>query len=495
MKHLLFVILCGLCGTLTAADWPCWRGPSGGGSQPGFDGPLVDDVAKIRLLWKSDYVEDTFTGGYCSPLVADGKVYIAFYYGDGKAGAEEIANYLGTPGWHRKDSWKKLPNPEEMQKRRASPAADDVLVCLDAATGKTLWRFVSPSTALNHQRENTAHHGTPCVREGRVVWQGNAGQLLCVDAKTGALVWQLAHPAYQGLRDLRDQAVQAKTQTNNSELPWRHQPASCPSNVVQTRGAEFPWSAPVISNGKVVIGVRGNRVGKESLGRCWEAYDLATGAKAWTLTGHGGGGAASPLLWKNAGKEYIIGEGACIDPATGTVVWAMPAGEWAHTWAGTPALEGDLLVYGGGGAKAKIGPTGWRLAPTGPTRLWTRPPAESISANGTSPGLHRGVAYLYCCTGSILALDAVTGTELGRHDKFYTQGPSVVAIGDRVLFPHIGGAIDVFAAGKGFHRLGTFKHASALGKVVTPALTDGLMFTRGTDGVYCFDLRQEPVKP
>ena len=212
---------------------------------------------------------------------------------------------------------------------------------------------------------------------------------------------------------------------------------------------------------------------------------LSTGAAG------GGGGTASPLLWRNAGKEYIIGEGACIDPATGKVIWAMPAGEWANR-SHTPALEGDLLVYGGGGARSKIGPTGWRLSPTGPTRLWARPPEETQTEG--SLGLHRGVAYLRCA-GFILALDAVTGAELGRHDKFSAQAVSMVAIGDRVLFPHTGGAIDVFAAGKGFHRLGTFKHASALAKAVTPALTDGLMFTRGTDAVYCFDLRQEPVKP
>jgi hypothetical protein len=108
------------------------------------------------------------------------------------------------------------------------------------------------------------------------------------------------------------------------------------------------------------------------------------------------------------------------------------------------------------------------------------------------------VAYLHCAhasgpnQGYVLALDAVTGTELGRHDGIISTKctPSVVAIGDRVLFPHVGGAIDVFTAGKGFHRLGTFKHGSALAKGVTPALTDGLMFTRGTDAVYCFDLRQ-----
>ena len=60
--------------------------------------------------------------------MADGKVYITFYYGDGKVGPEEIANYPGPSnmGGPPKDSWKKLPNPEEMQKRRASPAADDV---------------------------------------------------------------------------------------------------------------------------------------------------------------------------------------------------------------------------------------------------------------------------------------------------------------------------------------------------------------------------------
>jgi hypothetical protein len=175
----------------------------------------------------------------------------------------------------------------------------------------------------------------------------------------------------------------------------------------------------------------------------------------------------------------------------------MPKDEWAHS-NGTPALEGDILVCGGGGAKAKHGPNAWRLAPSGPTRLWTRPPVETIESCGTSPGLHRGVAYLHCAhakgqdQGYVLALDAATGAELGRHDGIISVKctPSVVAIGDRVILPHVGGAIDIFTAGKGFQRLGTLKNGNAFAKGVTPALVDGLLFCRGTDAVYCFDLRK-----
>lgn len=480
MIHILALLtLGGLVMTATAADWPCWRGPAGGGSQPADPGPLVEDVNAIRQVWKSEYIEGTFTGGYSSPVVSAGRVFVYFYYGDGKAGPEEIANYGGTgPGGPGKDSWKNLPQPEEMQKRRASPAADEVVVCLDATSGKTIWRFVSPSTGLNHERENTAMHGTACVRAGKVVVQGVTGWIFCLDEKTGAKLWAVEHPVYQRLRDLRDRAVRDHKQTNES-------------------GGPFPWSAPVISTGKVIFGVRGEKRDKAYIGNCWEAYDLATGTKAWTLSGQGGGGQASPLVWTTGGQELVLGEAACLDPTDGTVRWTFPKGEWLHR-NGTPALEGDLLVLGGGGSKSTAGPSGWRLSAAGPKRLWQRAPVETIKSCGTSPGLHRGVAYLHCADatgqnqGYVLAIDAATGTELGRHDGIISVKctPSVVAMGDRVIFPHVGGAIDIFTAGAGFRRLGTLKNGSAFAKGVTPALVGGLMFTRGTDGVYCFDLRK-----
>jgi len=95
-------ILAGLvCGSLTAASWPLaddpgwprWRGPYGNGAavDPGY--PLVADIRKARLVWQSQQeippphdegMEQVWTGGYASPIVAEGKVFLYYFLPHGR---------------------------------------------------------------------------------------------------------------------------------------------------------------------------------------------------------------------------------------------------------------------------------------------------------------------------------------------------------------------------------------------------------------------------
>jgi hypothetical protein len=66
-----------------AAAWPCWRGPLGGGVAPDPGVKLVDDFTKAKLVWTSEdqipYGYETrggWQGGYSSPVVADGRVFL-----------------------------------------------------------------------------------------------------------------------------------------------------------------------------------------------------------------------------------------------------------------------------------------------------------------------------------------------------------------------------------------------------------------------------------
>jgi outer membrane protein assembly factor BamB len=138
-----------------AADWPNWRGPGYTGIQP--DGPKLLDAWKKGPLqvWNSEPLPSGNLGGYSSPVVANGKVYL----------------YI---------SWKNYEGNSDK----------DVLVCLDQKTGATLWKAVYPG--INRGQGNSS---TPAIADGRAFVLGGSA-FYCVDAETGKSLWSV--PAWNG---------------------------------------------------------------------------------------------------------------------------------------------------------------------------------------------------------------------------------------------------------------------------------------------------------
>jgi outer membrane protein assembly factor BamB len=135
-----------------AEDWPCWRGPHRDGisRETGLlkewpkDGPAQ--------LWKVD-----LSGGFSSVVVVDGRLF--------------------------------TQTKEKNQ---------EVVVCLDAATGKDLWRYrydcdygAYPTfTGGGMPSSRTGPRSTPTVDGDRLYTLGATGVLLCLETKTGKKVWQ-----------------------------------------------------------------------------------------------------------------------------------------------------------------------------------------------------------------------------------------------------------------------------------------------------------------
>jgi outer membrane protein assembly factor BamB len=135
-----------------AEDWPCWRGPQRDGisRETGLlkewpkDGPTQ--------LWKVD-----LSGGFSSVVVADGRLFT--------------------------------------QTREKN---QEVVVCLDPATGKDLWRYrydcdygAYPTfTGGGMPSSRTGPRSTPTVDGDRLYTLGATGVLLCLETKTGKKVWQ-----------------------------------------------------------------------------------------------------------------------------------------------------------------------------------------------------------------------------------------------------------------------------------------------------------------
>ena len=138
MRRLLALCLTlTLALTLSAADWPRFRGPNGTGVA---DGPVPLDLGDAKnLLWKVEIPGK----GVSSPIIVGGKVYL-----------------------------------------QTADATSRSMVCLDAATGKPVWTKKVPGTTAHTHAKNSLASGTPACDGERVFgvfWDGSVVGLRAFD--------------------------------------------------------------------------------------------------------------------------------------------------------------------------------------------------------------------------------------------------------------------------------------------------------------------------
>lgn len=142
---LVLVFLAGTFGTSsTANDWPQWRGPNRDGKASGFKTPETWPKELVQK-WKASVGE-----GVATPALVAGKLYV----------------------FSRQEG-------------------NEILRCLDAATGKELWQNKYESLgATGPASRFSGPRSSPAVAGGKVVTVGVRGVISCLDAATGKLLWR-----------------------------------------------------------------------------------------------------------------------------------------------------------------------------------------------------------------------------------------------------------------------------------------------------------------
>jgi outer membrane protein assembly factor BamB len=133
---------------LFSQDWPQFRGPGRDSKVTGFKAPK-EWPKEFKQLWK---VNVGF--GDATPVLSGRKLYLS-----------------------------------------TRQNADEVILCLDSETGKELWKSPYPAPAVTGP--STSHPGprsTPSVSDGKLVTFGVSGILSCLDAATGKVIWRKENP-------------------------------------------------------------------------------------------------------------------------------------------------------------------------------------------------------------------------------------------------------------------------------------------------------------
>jgi len=278
---------------------------------------------------------------------------------------------------------------------------DEVILCLDAATGKDLWADKYPVPPVTGPA--ASHPGprsTPAVADGKIVTFGTSGILSCLDAVTGKVIWRKENPA--------------------NAIPQF-----------------FTGMSPLIVDGVCIA-----HVGSKDNGNIL-ALDLKTGTEKWNVKGDGPA-YASPSLMTLSGKKHIIIQSEknlmALDFNDGKILWQITAvpGQRFYNCV-SPYIDGNKIYYTGQGTGMKAVEVIKEGENYVTRELWS---TTEVGAKWNTPVLKNGYLYGFTDQRRIYCVNASNGQtawiDAATHSDFATiQDCGQVLIG----FPQTGNLI------------------------------------------------------
>lgn len=388
---------------VSAADWPNWLGPNRNGSSP-EKGLLTSwPAGGPKLLWKIEGGD-----GYSSVAVARGRAYTLV---------------------QRQDR--------------------EVALCLDAATGKTLWTYeVGPGF---YNEYGNGPRSTPAVDGNRVYITSVHGPVLCLDAASGQRIWE---------RDL----------------------------VKDFGGKRITWgmsASPLVEENLVLVipGAPGASVA---------ALDKRSGAVVWKA-GDDHAAYASPNIATIEGRKIALFFTASglqgVDFRTGQALWQIP---WKTDYGCnicTPLVVGDLVFIASG---EQMGCAVYRLNSTRPQLLWESRGAKSVLKTYWANAVHQD-GYLYGVSGEFSGVINLNCVELKTGRLIWSQprfGKAAITLADGHLFivTKTGDVVLAEASPKGYVEKARLTAYLGDNRTV-PTIADSRLYLRDRRYIYCLDIR------
>ena len=303
-----------------AQDWPQWRGPHRDG-KVAFTAPATWPKT-LTKKWTTEVGL-----GDATPALVGDKLYVFTRQGD-----------------------------------------DEVLLCLNAADGKELWRNKYAAEAIGGpaSRQHAGPRSSPAVADGKVVTLGVEGMVSCVDATDGKLVWR----------------------KNDFPGKWPR---------------FYTAMSPLVVDGMAILQLGGGA-------GAFVAYDLADGTQKWKWAGDGAT-YASPVPMTVDGTKLIVAQTdkrmIALGAADGKLLWEVPFAPTGMAYnAITPIVDGQTLIYSG----QKRGIKAVKFEKKGDgveaTELWSNP---QLGSQFSTPVLENGLIFGLSDGGNFFCIDAKTG--------------------------------------------------------------------------------------
>lgn len=392
-----------VAGAALAADWPQWLGPQRDGSSP--ETGLLTDWPKEgpKLLWKVPGGD-----GYSSVAVAGKRAFTLVQRG-----------------------------------------ADELVICLDIADGKELWKTRSGPAFKNAY--GNGPRSTPAIDGDRVYVQSVTGALMCLKADAGDVVWQ--------------------------------------HNLLKDFGAKnITWglsASPLIDGDHVLALPGGNGAGVA-------AFDKNNGKLAWKL-GDDKASYASPVALTVGGQKQLVFFTAAgvlgVAPAEGSELWRVP---WVTEFdcnIATPLVIGDKIFVSSG---EEVGCVLLKLKGSGaPEVVWESKGKGSVMINYWANSVHHN-GYLYGLAGefskviNLNCVDAKTG-KLVWSKKDFGKASVTLADGHLFLVTKKGDLVLAEASPQEYREKARVK---LLGETRTAAtIANGRLYLRDRQNLFCLDIK------
>ncbi len=478
---ILFVAF-GWSVSASRADWPMWRGAD----QTGYAdcGPLIRELpeAGLAAMWRFAPISGGNSGGWSSPVIADGFVYLYAHTKQRNADVDlGEEKYPWLPPEKRggmsdaEYEQYEINRRDENERQAKAFRFEERLVCLELDSGKVKW---------DHNRETVytrfTQSGTPAVAEGRIFVLSPQRIASCYDADSGEIVWTRNLPG-----SFRDEyfsssfVVTGKTaivacgplfalDVATGEILWQ---GDTPLDY-QSQSSPVTWQS---GDGVVVIA--------NTQGGMTEAYRVADGTKLWVL--ESGASQSTPIVTgdtlltyggsrKSGLKAYSLNpKSPDVDPE---VLWTF---QGAADSGSTPAVFGRHVFVQGEKRLAKVDLENGKA-------VWQE--TLSVSNPRYTSLVVAGEQVLYGWEG-LLAIDAQADDFSQLYDAEITSDGRLIAADD--LRQELG--LDKLGAEAGDLATAEKRWQNEAIKTgplacATPAVSAGKIVLRLREGVVCYDL-------
>jgi outer membrane protein assembly factor BamB len=325
---------------------------------------------------------------------------------------------------------------------------DEVILCLNAATGKKLWdnKYPVPS-ATGPAAAHPGPRSTPALAEGKIVTFGISGILSCLNASSGKLLWRKENP----------------------------------TNAIPQF---YTGMSPLISGGVCIV-----HVGTKDKGEVL-ALDLRTGAEKWKWAGEGPA-YASPSIMTLDGQKHVIVQTEknlmALDFVTGKPLWQIPAPVQQRFYnCVSPYIDGNKIYLTGQGSGTKAIEVTKQGDQYVTKELWS---TTEIGAKWNTPVLKDGFLYGFTDQRRIYCLNAKTGQTGWIDNTTNSDFATIVDCGQVIIgLPSTGNLIVFRPDPKAYSEVAKYKVAETA-VYAFPVIAGNMIYVKDAESLTLYKIR------